>query len=68
MEMTTKRNADLLLPFSTNLVKKFYTYFLKWRQNSRTRKALSELPDYLLEDIGVTKLEANKESSRPFWD
>ncbi|WP_137373471.1 DUF1127 domain-containing protein [Vibrio gallaecicus] len=68
MEMTTKRNADLLQPFSATLVKKFYTYFLKWRQNSRTRKALSELPDYLLEDIGVTKLEANKESSRLFWD
>ena len=68
MEMTTKRNADLLLPSSTTLVKKFYSYFFRWRQNSKTRKALSELPDYLLEDIGVTKLEANKESSRPFWN
>ncbi|NOH97347.1 DUF1127 domain-containing protein [Vibrio sp. 99-70-13A1] len=68
MDITTKRNNDLLQLSFTTLVKKFYSYFLKWRQNSKTRKDLSELPDYLLEDIGVSKVEANKESSRPFWD
>jgi uncharacterized protein YjiS (DUF1127 family) len=34
----------------------------------RSRAQLRELPDYMLADIGVTRGEAQKESTRPFWD
>ena len=36
----------------------------RWRQ----RRALADLPDHLLRDIGVTREQAAREASRPFWD
>jgi uncharacterized protein YjiS (DUF1127 family) len=34
----------------------------------RTRARLRELPDHMLEDIGVTRSEAEKESHGRSWD
>ena len=34
----------------------------------RQRKALSALEDHLLEDIGVTREQAETEAKRPLWD
>lgn len=41
---------------------------IRVRATIRQRRRLSELPDYLLEDIGVTPDEAHHESGRAFWD
>ena len=38
-----------------------------WRERSRQRRALAELDDRLLRDIGLTRDEARRESSSPFW-
>lgn len=38
-----------------------------WLGRSRQRRALRELPDWLLEDIGVTAEQALQESGKPFW-
>ncbi|SFS02891.1 DUF1127 domain-containing protein [Yoonia litorea] len=35
---------------------------------ARQRRALDELPDHLLEDIGKTRVEAAKEAARAPWD
>ena len=32
------------------------------------RQALSDLDDHLLNDIGVSRTEAKKETKRPVWD
>jgi uncharacterized protein YjiS (DUF1127 family) len=34
---------------------------------SRQRDALAELDDRLIEDIGVTRQQANAEAAKPFW-
>lgn len=34
----------------------------------RQRRALAELDDRLLDDIGVTKTQARREAERPVWD
>jgi uncharacterized protein YjiS (DUF1127 family) len=34
---------------------------------SRQREALSRLDDHLLDDIGVTRQQANAEAAKPFW-
>lgn len=31
------------------------------------RRALSELDDHLLEDVGLTRLQALREASKPVW-
>ncbi|MDW6001685.1 DUF1127 domain-containing protein [Vibrio mangrovi] len=49
-------------------VKNIYSLIKQWRQNAKTRRQLSELPEHLLEDIGVTPEEAHKESQKYFWD
>lgn len=38
-----------------------------WVERHRTRRALAELDDHLLRDIGVTQAEAQIECAKPFW-
>lgn len=38
-----------------------------WRQRTRTRRQLSELPVYLLKDIGLNESDRYQEISKPFW-
>ncbi len=37
-------------------------------EKARSRIVLSELTDSELDDIGVTRAEARRESCRPFWN
>jgi uncharacterized protein YjiS (DUF1127 family) len=36
-------------------------------ERSAQRRALAELDDYRLRDIGLTRAEAQIEAARPFW-
>ena len=38
-----------------------------WFERSRQRRALAELDDRLLDDIGVTRSEARREAAKPLW-
>ena len=38
-----------------------------WRERARQRRALSQLDDRLLADIGVTRADAERECAKPFW-
>jgi uncharacterized protein YjiS (DUF1127 family) len=40
---------------------------LRWHELARQRRTLLTLDDRLLKDIGVTRAEAEREASRPFW-
>jgi uncharacterized protein YjiS (DUF1127 family) len=39
----------------------------RWLQRTRTRRQLSELPAYLLKDIGLNESDRYQEISKPFW-
>jgi uncharacterized protein YjiS (DUF1127 family) len=41
---------------------------LSWQEVARQRRSLLELDDRLLKDIGITRADAQREASRPFWD
>ena len=41
---------------------------LFWGKIIRQRKQLSKMDDYLLKDIGVSRVEADREANRKFWD
>lgn len=40
---------------------------MKWEERRKTRRHLQSLDDHLLEDIGITRHQANLEAARPFW-
>jgi uncharacterized protein YjiS (DUF1127 family) len=40
---------------------------LFWLERSRQRRALAELDDRLLRDIGLTRDQARQECANPFW-
>ncbi|MEZ8723219.1 DUF1127 domain-containing protein [Vibrio pomeroyi] len=48
--------------------KKFYSKLKIYLQNRRTRKHLAELSDHLLEDVGITRGQANEEMRKSFWE
>ena len=39
----------------------------KWQERRRTRIELKTLDDHLLNDIGLTRHQAEYEASLPFW-
>jgi uncharacterized protein YjiS (DUF1127 family) len=67
MNELLSRNAPSLYMMSRLQIKKIYSLIRRWRQNARTRHQLSELPDYLLDDIGVVRQQAQKEARKYFW-
>ena len=38
-----------------------------WFSRSRQRRALAELNDHLLQDIGMSRDDAAREAAKPFW-
>jgi len=41
--------------------------FWAWRARARSRRDLARLDDHILKDIGISRADAHRESSKPFW-
>ena len=63
----TARNDVLADQFNAGEWRHIGRTISSWLARSRQRKALAELDDRLLRDIGITRTEARKEAARPFW-
>lgn len=48
-------------------LKNFFTLIKKWHRNACSRQALNELSKHQLSDIGLDKLQAEKEVQKHFW-
>lgn len=40
---------------------------LTWQQRAHDRRALAQLDDHLLHDIGLSRADVEHEASKPFW-
>lgn len=49
------------------LIKNILSIALTWRRNAKTRRHLAQLPSHLLDDVGIDRVNAQKESNKPFW-
>ncbi len=38
-----------------------------WIERATQRRALAELDDRLLKDVGISRSEARQEAAKPFW-
>lgn len=39
----------------------------EWSERRRARSHLYQMPDYILQDIGVSRAEVSAEYEKPFW-
>ena len=65
MKPNKKGEREMML---FRLVGRIVTQILFWREVATQRAVLGSLSDELLKDIGITRAEAVREASRPFWD
>lgn len=38
-----------------------------WHRRKRQRRKLMQMPDDILKDIGISRVDAYQESRKPFW-
>ena len=49
------------------LVKQAIKKIAYWMERSKQRRELARLDDHMLEDIGYSRTEVQKEIAKPFW-
>jgi uncharacterized protein YjiS (DUF1127 family) len=47
--------------------RRFADLLLTWLQRSRERRLLGTLSDHMLEDMGLSRADVDRETSRRFW-
>ncbi len=60
-------NAQANLPVVARLAVKFAVAVTLWDTRRKTRRSLKHLEPHLLHDIGLDRLSAQAEASKPFW-
>lgn len=43
------------------------TRVLGWQDRARSRRQLADLDDRLLRDIGLSRADVSRETTKPFW-
>lgn len=38
-----------------------------WERRARERKALAEMSNHMLKDLGISRLDAQREADKAFW-
>lgn len=68
-KIMTARTTALLHPSLPALRRRsFFAPVLDLMALYRQRQRLAELPDHLLDDLGLTRESAREEATRPLWD
>ncbi len=60
-------NDSPRLPLIAALAVRFAAIVTQWEQRRRSRVNLGRLDDRLLRDVGLTRYQADTETSRYFW-
>lgn len=60
-------NSQVRLPVLAQIAVNVAVLVTKWDMMWRTRKALGQLDDHLLSDVGLTPREARREADKRFY-
>lgn len=52
---------------ATGFLRRVIDRLLEWNERARQRRQLARLDDYLLRDIGLSRVDAEQEARKPFW-
>ncbi len=63
----TRAHGGRIHQSGTERFKQFMHTVVFWRERARQRRALRELSDALLKDIGVSRADAMREAGKAFW-
>ncbi|KUJ85898.1 hypothetical protein AVO45_02660 [Ruegeria marisrubri] len=63
----TLLNASPRLQLIAAVAVRFAATVTRWEQRRRTRVNLSRLDDRMLKDVGLTRMTAQQEYDRRFW-
>lgn len=50
-----------------HLAAQVFTTLLDWQERARQRRHLAQLDDHMLKDIGLTRVDVARETSKAFW-
>jgi uncharacterized protein YjiS (DUF1127 family) len=62
---TAATNGHSLL--FVRLVSRVVCWLIEWRKRAVQRRTLAMLDDHMLKDIGLSRMDVEREISRPFW-
>ncbi len=65
--VSQRQASSTVLDLIAATVFKLFVVLFLWRQRHRQRRALAELDDRILQDIGIKKRDALFEANKPFW-
>ena len=60
-------NADDLLGGVKFAIVRLFELLTEWQARARQRRDLAALDDHILKDIGISRADAGREASKPFW-
>lgn len=66
MSDVTGAGASLSAPRNRSLIKQLFEDIARHRKISRDYKLLMDMPDYMLQDIGLTRFEIRREKARHY--
>lgn len=69
MTASTIHNTDIQSPrrHPVNPLKRLYAILNNWQERAEQRCRLADIEDRLLDDVGMTRADADREAAKPFW-
>jgi uncharacterized protein YjiS (DUF1127 family) len=64
---TAKRFGLRQLPSPTQALARVAALLVTWEARARERRMLAEMPDRMLKDLGITRIDADREAAKPLW-
>lgn len=61
------QNLGREIPSQFDVVSRMMMRLLDWQETYRQRRHLREIGDHLLDDIGISRADAERESRKPVW-